>query len=231
MANRKGGGSRVSVEAQAGPKKQRRVGAQVARQRAVERQARQQRLWRVAVAVVVVLALGGVAVAITKGGAGQSSSGTASTVAGQEVFTGDFRSGGTVQSLSLPALGSGGSINYDQFRSEPLVLNFFASWCPFCIREMPDFQKVYASLGGKVAFLGVSQRDQPSASLDLMRQTGVTYPAAIDEQGAFFDSIGTGGMPTTLFIKPGGQIAYIQVGPLDEGTLRQYIQQYFGVTG
>ncbi len=136
-----------------------------------------------------------------------------------------------MQRLSLPALGSGGSIDYTQFRSEPLVLNFFASWCPFCIHEMPAFQKVYASLRGGVAFLGVSQRDQPGASLDLMRRTGVTYPAAIDEQGAFFDSIGTGGMPTTLFIKPGGQIAYVQVGPLDEGNLRQYIQRYFGVSG
>ncbi len=38
-------------------------------------------------------------------------------------------------------------------------------------------------------------------------------------------------MPTTLFIEPGGRIVYVQVGPLDEGTLRQYIRTYFGVTG
>ncbi len=136
-----------------------------------------------------------------------------------------------MRSLSLPALGSGGSIDYRQFRNEPLVLNFFASWCPFCIHEMPAFQKVYASLGGKVAFLGVSQRDAPSASLDLMRQTGIFYPGGIDEPGRFFDAIGTGGMPTTLFIKTGGRIAYIQVGGARRRHAQAYIQKYLGVTG
>jgi len=156
----------------------------------MERRASQQR-WRVAVTTVIVLALGGVAFAVTAGGSGSSSPSAASFGTSREIFTWDFRAGGKVQSLSLPALGSGGSINYSQFRNEPLVLNFFASWCLFCIHEMPAFQKVYASLGGRVGFLGISQRDQPIASLDLMRQTGVTYPAAIDERGRFFDAIGT----------------------------------------
>ncbi len=181
-------------------------------------------------AAVLVLALGGVAFAIAAGGSGRSSPG-APVGTGREIFTGEFRTGGTVQSLSLPALGNGGSIDYGRFRNEPLVLNFFASWCPFCIHEMPAFQKVSASLNASVAFLGVAQRDEPSASLDLVRKTGVTYPAAIDEAGRFFDAVGTGGMPTTLFIRPGGRIAFVQVGPLDEGTLRLYIQRYLGVTG
>jgi thiol-disulfide isomerase/thioredoxin len=186
---------------------------------------------RVAVAAVFLLTLGGVAFEITAGGSGRNSPRAASVGTGREVFTGDFETGGTVRSLSLPALGNVGSITYGRFLNEPLVLNFFASWCPFCIHEMPAFQNVYASLGGRVAFLGISQRDEPSASLDLVTQTGVTYPAAIDEGGRFFDAIGSGGMPTTLFIKPGGRIVHIQVGPLDESSLRQYIQRYFGLTG
>jgi dihydrofolate reductase len=138
---------------------------------------------RVAVAAVFLLTLGGVAFEIAAGGSGRNSPRAASVGTGREVFTGDFETGGTVRSLSLPALGNGGSITYGRFRNEPLVLNFFASWCPFCIHEMPAFQDVYASLGGRVAFLGISQRDEPSASLDLISQTGVTYPAAIDEGG------------------------------------------------
>lgn len=230
MGNRKGDGSKASLETRPASRKQRRIVARVARHRQVERRSSQQRWSRVAVATVIVLALGGVGFAIIAGGSGQSSPGAASVGTGREIFTGDFESGGTLQSLSLPALGAGGSINYSRFSHQPLVVNFFASWCPFCIHEMPAFQKVYASLGGRVAFLGISQRDQPSASLDLVQQTGVTYPTAIDEQGRFFDAIGTGGMPTTLFIEPGGRIAYVQVGPLDEATLGRYIQRYLGVT-
>ncbi|MGZ4138643.1 MAG: TlpA family protein disulfide reductase, partial [Actinomycetota bacterium] len=40
-------------------------------------------------------------------------------------------------------------------RGKPTVLNFWASWCIQCIAEMPSFQKVYAALGGRVAFVGV----------------------------------------------------------------------------
>jgi thiol-disulfide isomerase/thioredoxin len=149
---------------------------------------------------------------------------------GGVAFAGDIRTGGTLQSLRLPALKGSGTVSYDQFRSKPLVLNFFASWCPNCIAEMPGFQQVHEQLASKVAFLGVSQSDSKSGSIDLAKETGVHYPLGIDANGAFFRATGSTGMPTTIFILPGGQIAFIQVGALDAGSLRQAIEQYFGVS-
>jgi cytochrome c biogenesis protein CcmG/thiol:disulfide interchange protein DsbE len=147
---------------------------------------------------------------------------------GGVAFAGDIRTGGTLQSLRLPALEGGGTLSYDRFRSKPLVLNFFASWCPNCIAEMPGFQQVHQRLGSKVAFLGVSQSDTKSGSIDLARQTGVRYPLAIDANGEFYRATGSTGMPTTLFIAPGGRITYIQVGAFDPGSLQQAIRQYLG---
>ena len=95
---------------------------------------------------------------------------------------------------------------------------------------MPGFESVHEQAGSRVAFLGVSQSDAKSASLGLVHKTAVTYPTAIDAHGAFFSAVGTGGMPTTLFILPGGKIAYIQIGPLDERTLKQDIQSYLRVS-
>lgn len=200
-------------------KEQRRARAREERQRMLRKRSRVRALRRAGgIAATLAVAAGLVFVAVRGGSGGVA-------------FAGDVRTGGTLQSLRLPALQGGGTISYDQFRSRPLVLNFFASWCPYCIAEMPAFQQVHEQLGPKVAFLGVSQSDSRSASASLAKDTGVDYPLALDGNGDFFRATGSSGMPTTLFIQPGGGIAFIQVGPLDQGSLKQAIQQYLGVSG
>jgi thiol-disulfide isomerase/thioredoxin len=144
-------------------------------------------------------------------------------------FAGDLRPGGTLEELSLPVLDGDGTIEYATYADRPLVINFFASWCPSCIAEMPAFERVHTALGERVGFLGVSQSDARAASIDLVRQTGVTYDAAIDERGEFFRAIGGIGMPTTVFVRPGGEIAEVWVGALDEASLRQLLDEHLGV--
>ena len=144
-------------------------------------------------------------------------------------FAGDLRRGGMLEELRLPRLEGSGTVEYGDHADRPLVINFFASWCPNCIAEMPDFERVHATLGDRVSFLGVSQSDARSASIALARKTGITYETAIDAQGAFFRAVGGLGMPTTVFIRPGGEIADIWVGALDAATLRELVAEHFGV--
>ena len=144
-------------------------------------------------------------------------------------FAGDLRAGGTLEELRLRELERGGVVDYAAHSDRPLVINFFASWCPFCIAEMPDFERVHRLLGGRIGFLGVSQSDPRNASIDLVHETGITYDTAIDERGDFFRAVGGLGMPTTIFIRPGGEIAEIWVGPLDAETLTQRVAEHFGV--
>ena len=84
---------------------------------------------------------------------------------------GDLRKGGTIDELRLPRLEGDGAIEYAAYDDRPLVINFFASWCPNCIAEMPEFERVHMLLGDRVAFLGVSQSDARGASIDLARET------------------------------------------------------------
>ncbi|MDH4112724.1 MAG: TlpA family protein disulfide reductase [Actinomycetota bacterium] len=155
---------------------------------------------------------------------------TRSTSGGVE-FSGDLRAGGELESLSLPRLAGEGSIDYAGLDDRPLVINFFASWCPNCIAEMPDFERVHVSLGDRVEFLGISQSDAEQASIDLVHETGITYDAGIDRDGAFFTGLGVVGMPTTVFVRPGGEIAEVWQGGLDATTLEQLIGEHLGVTG
>ncbi len=144
-------------------------------------------------------------------------------------FAGDLRAGGTLEELRLPQLEGDGVIEYASYSNRPLVINFFASWCPNCIGEMPDFESVHRRLGDDVAFLGISQSDPRSASIELAHETGITYDTGIDEQGEFFRAVGGVGMPTTIFVRPGGEIADIWVGGLDAATLQDLVAEHFGV--
>jgi thiol-disulfide isomerase/thioredoxin len=202
---------------QADPKKARRAEARAARQRELRSRAGLARVRRAGILVATILVVAGLGFAIVRGGSG----GVA--------FAGDLRAGGTLDSLKLPTLVGKGQLDYEGMRDRPVVLNFFASWCPFCVGEMPAFEQVHRDLGPKVVFLGVSQSDSRSASIDLVKEAGVTYATGIDAQGSFFNAIGTASMPTTLFVRPGGTIAYVQAGPLDEKTLTDYIGRYLGV--
>jgi peroxiredoxin len=116
--------------------------------------------------------------------------------------------------VELPGL-RGGRVRLADLRGRPVVLNFWASWCPPCAAEMPEFQRVHRRLGDRVAFLGVNQRDQTQAAERLARSSGVTYPLATDPTGLAFDAFGGLGMPTTVLIRADGTVADIFAGQLD----------------
>jgi len=144
-------------------------------------------------------------------------------------FAGDLRKGGRIEELRLPQLDGDGAVEYAAYADRPLVINFFASWCPNCIAEMPEFERVHGRLGDRVGFLGVSQSDARGASIDLARETGIMYDTAIDERGEFFRAVGGVGMPTTIFVRPGGEIAEVWVGALNADALQQLVVDLFGV--
>lgn len=124
----------------------------------------------------------------------------------------------------------GGTVTLSQFEGNPLVMNFWASWCPQCIAEMPDFEKVFQDVKDDVQFLGVNTSDNKSAAEDLASQTGVTYPLASDPNGEVFTAFRGAGMPTTVFIDADGRVIDVVTGQLSEDQLREKIAASFSST-
>lgn len=114
------------------------------------------------------------------------------------------------------------------YRGTPVVVNFWASWCPSCTAEMPDFEKVHQALEGWVAFVGVNHSDSRSAAKALAQETGVTYRLAHDPRGEIFAAFGAAGMPTTAFVDASGTVVDVVVGQLSRGLLEDYISKSFG---
>lgn len=114
------------------------------------------------------------------------------------------------------------------FAGRPLVINFWASWCPPCVLEMPEFEKVHQALGAEVAFLGVNVQDDPEDALNLATETGVSYSLAADPSAEIQLGFAIISLPATLFISPDGQELDRWVGVLDETELENRITANFG---
>lgn len=111
----------------------------------------------------------------------------------------------------------------------PAVVNFFAYWCVPCRTEMPDFQQVHEELGPDVTFVGLDYIDRPEQGAKLVAETGVTYDVGQDPDGDLLDAVGGVSMPTTVFLRADGTVAYVHSGKLDAGQLRQLIGEHFGI--
>jgi thiol-disulfide isomerase/thioredoxin len=117
-----------------------------------------------------------------------------------------------------------GSVRYiSEWSSQVLILNFWATWCAPCRREMPLLEQVHQeSVGKGLAVVGVAiDREDPVRTF--IGETGVTYPILFGEQDAMAAAEAFGpsfvGLPLTVVAAPGGEILKVHVGELDGSDL------------
>lgn len=121
----------------------------------------------------------------------------------------------------------GSAGNIVDYRGTPVVLNFWASWCPACVAELPAFQEVASDLDGQVQFIGMNMQEvDRGAATALIEDAGVTYPLADDPDGALFQSFAGIGMPTTVLIDADGTVATVHAGALFADDLHALIEEH-----
>ena len=117
---------------------------------------------------------------------------------------------------SLPVLGDPGESSLADHRGKVVVLNFWASWCPPCIDELPLLERTQRRIerrGGTV--LGVNYKDVPEDALALSRRFGLSYPSVRDRDGEYAEDYATQGIPETFVVDRQGRIAASRRGPVD----------------
>jgi len=123
------------------------------------------------------------------------------------------------------ALFEGGAASFADFEGKPLVVNFWASWCPACVNELPEFQEAHERIGDEVTFIGVAVRDPRRASEALAGEVGLTYTLADDPNGDLFRSLDLIAMPSTLFISPDGEVQEVFAGQLTGEALQERVDR------
>lgn len=115
------------------------------------------------------------------------------------------------------------------YRGRPLILNFWASWCGPCRREMPALQSVadrYAAEG--LLVLGIDQTyiDSLADARAFVRELGLSFPSARDDEGYVSSGLyGVVGLPTSVFITPAGDVAHIQIGEMSQEQVEAFAQR------
>jgi cytochrome c biogenesis protein CcmG/thiol:disulfide interchange protein DsbE len=126
----------------------------------------------------------------------------------------------------------GDVVDSAELRGTPVVLNFYASWCTICDRELPDFQRVSDRLDGSVRVIGVNPQSNntDAAQAAMIARNGVTYPTVRDPSDELLRQFNTtGGLPTTVFVDAQGVVRKVHNGLLTEQLLLDQIRTSFGV--
>ena len=115
-------------------------------------------------------------------------------------------------------------VKLSDFFGKPILINFWATWCPPCKSELPDFDRVYADYGEDVVFMMVNMtdgsRDTVESASAFTADNGYSFPVYYDCDLDAAYTYGASSIPMTVLIGADGNIVGGQVGVLTEEQLR-----------
>ena len=118
-------------------------------------------------------------------------------------------------------LTDGTEFTLSEQQGKVVLLNFWATWCGPCVREMPAFEKLYGEYGEDVAILAVNCMESVDIVKAFQEENEYTFPIACDEEGDIIMKYPSQGIPYTLVIDGEGVIQKIYVGAADADTQYQ----------
>jgi cytochrome c biogenesis protein CcmG/thiol:disulfide interchange protein DsbE len=122
----------------------------------------------------------------------------------------------------------GSPATLSDYAGSPVVVNFWASWCPSCVAELgAALQPAYEAVGDEIAFLGVNIQDERDTALELIEETGVSFDLAVDPDGDLYLAFEAIGMPFTALVDADGRVVARHNGPLTEAQLLDMIEEAF----
>src|SRR5262245_27166611 len=129
---------------------------------------------------------------------------------------------------------AGGELAMAGLRGKPLVLNFWATWCPPCVKEMPQlsrFAREYGPTGWQVVGLAA---DRPEPVRRFLTSRPVDFPVGLASKEAFplSESLGNaqGGLPFTVVLNAAGRIAHRRLGETSFEELAKIAQTLRGAS-
>jgi thiol-disulfide isomerase/thioredoxin len=119
----------------------------------------------------------------------------------------------------------GESVNFSSYLGQPVVLNFWATWCPPCVKEMPDLDQLQKKHSG-IRFVGVAV-DTSSNVQRFVEKVRVDYPLLVAGHGGIklMRDLGNsnGGLPFTVVFNAQGLALTRILGVVNPGTLDDYL--------
>jgi peroxiredoxin len=122
----------------------------------------------------------------------------------------------------------GNPVTLSDFEGQVVLINFWATWCPPCVRETPRLVRIadtYRDQGLVVLGVNTTYQDDPAKVRQFVGDQRMGYPVLLDTDGAVGAKYPARLMPTTYLIDRQGRIVHTKVGEVDEATLAEQVRQ------
>ena len=107
-----------------------------------------------------------------------------------------------------------GAVAISDMRGKPLIINFWASWCPPCTRELPYFERLRAEYGDRIRIVTVNWNEDPAVAQAYMRANHLDLPLVTDERSKIYEAYSLTKVPDTIVLDADGKVTYVSVGGL-----------------
>lgn len=135
------------------------------------------------------------------------------------------RIGFRAPSFSLKGL-DGETHNLEDYAGKAVVINFWTTWCPHCVVEMPFLQDLHER-GNDVVVLAVNVREKREDVQEFIDSEGYTFPVLLDDQARVSSAYMVRGLPTTFAVNGVGVITAVRVGAFDAAGLDALVESTF----
>lgn len=121
----------------------------------------------------------------------------------------------------------GNEVQLSDMKGKPVILNFWASWCPPCKAEMPDFEDAYKEHGEDIVFMMINLTDGNRETVEKAKahigKEGYTFPVYFDTKSDVAYSFNVSSIPATYLIDENGNVVGHAAGMIDSNALAQAI--------
>lgn len=111
-------------------------------------------------------------------------------------------------------------------RGQPVLINFWATWCAPCTIEMPDLEQAAQRLSDEgLVVLGINHSEPVELIPPFAQEIGVTFPLIADPEGNIVNGFAVINLPTSFFIAADGTVGFVQVGLMDFDFIRERVRE------
>jgi len=121
----------------------------------------------------------------------------------------------------------GNEVSLEDFRGTPVVINSWAVWCPFCVKELSAFADLQKEFDDQITVIAIDRQEPLSKAKEFTDKLGITNDMLflLDPSDSFYKSIGGFSMPETLFVNSSGEIVVHKRGPMELEEMREHVNK------
>ena len=139
----------------------------------------------------------------------------------------EISEGVSAPDFAFTDLATGKVINLSDLRDKPVYLNFWATWCPPCVKELPHIQAKYEQYKDRIHFLAISVDSEQEAPAQFISSKGYTFTVGYGNEREISRAYNIEAIPASYIIGTDGTIKAQIVGSMDEADLERFLQKAF----